>query len=59
MSVWDYVLLAAVAAALVMAVRAILNRRKKGCGGCGGACAGCARYSCCGAAVTRRVTPSK
>jgi len=46
MSIWDYLILAAVAAAVFFAVRWIVRRRKKGgCVGCSGNCSACNLYS--------------
>lgn len=42
MSIWDYLVLAAVAFAVLFAVRGIVRRRKKGgCAGCSGNCSAC------------------
>ncbi len=46
MSVWDYLVLAAVVLAVFFAVRSIVKRRKKGgCAGCSGNCSACSLYT--------------
>lgn len=61
MSMWDFILLGMVGAALALAIWAIVRRKRKGSGCCGHCqgCAGCARYSACGASITRSEEPSK
>jgi hypothetical protein len=45
MNIWDYLVLAAVAVVVFLAVRGIVKRRKKGgCAGCGGNCSACELY---------------
>ena len=60
MSVWDYLLLAAVAAAVVWAVRRLCRKRRcGGCCGCSGHCHGCDKAGNQSGKINRRRKPGK